>query len=72
MRIFGIVLVALGLVLLVIPSLTFTKKEKVLDIGPIEAVVEKRESLPISPLLGISSVAAGAALIIAAVITKKG
>lgn len=71
MKAFGIVLIVLGIFLLVLPSLTFTKKEKVLDIGPIEAVAEKKESFPISPLLGICSIAAGTAIVVAAVVTKK-
>ena len=44
MRIVGIVLICIGLLTLALPYITFTKQEKVLDIGPIEAVAEKKET----------------------------
>lgn len=71
MKIFGIILIALGILAFVVPSISFTMKKKVLDIGPIEAVAKKRETLPLSPLLGVTSVAAGAAIVVAAVLTNK-
>ena len=71
MKILGIILIVIGIIALVIPSLTFTRKEKVLDIGPIEAVTEKRENLPLSPLLGVASMAVGGALVVASIVTKK-
>jgi hypothetical protein len=43
MRILGIIVICIGLLTLVLPYVTFTKKEKVLDIGPVEAVAETRE-----------------------------
>ena len=45
MRILGIILIVIGLLTLALPYLTFTKKEKVLDIGPIEAVAETKETI---------------------------
>ncbi|MBC7829332.1 MAG: hypothetical protein H7122_16405 [Chitinophagaceae bacterium] len=36
MRTFAIVLIVIGILMLIIPSINFTKKEKVVDIGPIE------------------------------------
>lgn len=71
MRIFGIILVVVGILAFIVPNISFTRKEKVLDIGPIEAVTEKRESFPVSPLLGVTALAAGAAMIVASVITGK-
>lgn len=71
MKILGIILIVIGLLAFVIPSITFTRKEKILDIGPIEAVAEKKESLPLSPLLGVSALAVGGGLIVAAYVTKK-
>jgi len=71
MKILGIILIVIGLLAFVIPSITFTRKEKILDIGPIEAVAEKKESLPLSPLLGVSALAVGGALVVAAFVTKK-
>ena len=36
MRTFGIVLIIVGILMLIVPSINFTRKEKVVDIGPIE------------------------------------
>ncbi|HEY5813029.1 MAG TPA: hypothetical protein VIT23_10310 [Terrimicrobiaceae bacterium] len=66
MRIIGIILICLGLFTLALPYVTFTKKEKVLDIGPIEAVAEKKESFPVSPVIGVVLLIAGTGIVIAA------
>jgi hypothetical protein len=52
MRIIGIVLICLGLLTLALPYVTFTKQEKVIDIGPLEAIAEKKERIPVSPIAG--------------------
>jgi hypothetical protein len=65
MRILGIILIVAGVIAFALPYVTFTKKEKVLDIGPIEAVAEKKESVPVSPIVGGVLLLAGAGLVIA-------
>ena len=60
----GIVLVVLGVVALVYGRITYTREEKVLDIGPIEATAERRETIPLSPVLGGLSLVGGIVLII--------
>jgi hypothetical protein len=70
MRIIGILLISIGLLTLALPYLTFTKREKVLDIGPVEAVAETRERIPISPVLGAVIFVAGAGIVIASMIRK--
>lgn len=52
MRIIGIVLICIGLLTLALPYITFTEQEKVIDIGPLEAVAEKKERIPVSPIIG--------------------
>lgn len=71
MKIFGIILIVIGILAFVIPSISFTQKEKVVDLGPIEIMADKEKSLPIPSLLGVSAIAAGAAMVVAAVVTKK-
>ncbi len=71
MRIVGIILIAIGLLTLALPYLTFTKREKVFDIGPVEAVAEKKERIPVSPIIGGIVLVAGAGIVIAS-IAKKG
>ncbi|HEY8387065.1 MAG TPA: hypothetical protein VIK74_00595 [Parasegetibacter sp.] len=45
MRILGIILIIAGILLFVFRSVSFTKKEKVLDVGPIEVSKEKNEQI---------------------------
>jgi len=71
MRIFGITLIVIGILAFALPYFTFTKREKVLDIGPIEAVTESKESIPVSPIVGIVIVAAGAILVASSVVKDR-
>jgi len=48
----GIALILLGIVGLSYNRITYTSKEKILDIGPIQATTEKEKSIPLPPLLG--------------------
>jgi hypothetical protein len=65
MRVFGVVLIVLGVLALVYGGITYTKREKVLDLGPVEASVDKKERIPLSPIAGGIAVAAGLALVFA-------
>ena len=64
MRILGIALIVIGLVALAFGGISWTKREKVIDLGPIHAETEKRETLPLPPIFGGVAVAAGIALIV--------
>jgi len=63
MRILGIALIVLGAVALIYGGVSYTKREKVIDVGPIEATVESKERVPLSPLAGGLAVVAGIALL---------
>jgi len=65
MRILGIILIVLGLVGLLYGGITYTRKEKVVDIGPFEATTERRETIPLPPLVGALLFAGGIGLMIA-------
>ncbi len=60
----GIALIIFGIVSLVYQGITYTKKEKVLDVGPLEATAEKTKTIPIHPVIGGLSLAGGVALVI--------
>jgi hypothetical protein len=61
----GILLIVLGLGAFVYRGFTYTTKEKVLDLGPIEASKEEQHSVPIPPLVAGLAVASGIVLVIA-------
>lgn len=60
----GIILIVLAVLAFSYQGITYTKREKVLDIGPIQATAEKRESIPIPPLLAGAALIGGIALIL--------
>ena len=64
MKIAGIVLIVIGIIALAYGGITYTTREKVLDIGPIEATAERQKTLPLPPLLGGLALAGGVALLI--------
>lgn len=61
--IIGILLIILGVAGLAFGGLSFTHKEKVLDLGPIEASADKKESLPVPPVLGALAIVGGIVLV---------
>ena len=65
MRIVGIVLIVIGLVSLALGGISYTTKEKVVDLGPIEATAERHKTIPLPPLLGGLALAGGVVLLIA-------
>jgi drug/metabolite transporter (DMT)-like permease len=61
----GILLIVLGVVGLALGGFSFTQKEKVLDVGPIEATAEDKETVPIPPLLAGLALVGGVVLVVA-------
>jgi len=53
----------LGIVALSYERITYTTKEKVIDIGPIHATAEREKSIPLPPLLGGLALVAGIGLV---------
>ena len=58
MKLIGVVLIVFGIVALVLGGIRYTTREKVLDIGPIEATAERHREIPLSPIVGIASLSA--------------
>jgi hypothetical protein len=65
MTIVGVILIIFGVLVLASEGITYTKTEKVLDIGPIEATAEREKNIPIHPLAGGAALAAGVILMVA-------
>ena len=63
-KLIGVLLIVFGLAALAVGGFTYTKREKVLDIGPLQATTEKHETVPLSPMLGVTAVVAGIALVV--------
>ena len=63
-RTLGIILIALGLVGLVWGGVTYTTKEKIIDLGPIQASRDKTHSIPLPPLAGAAALIGGVVLLV--------
>jgi uncharacterized membrane protein YidH (DUF202 family) len=59
----GVVLIILGIVALAYQGITYTTREKIIDLGPLKASVEKKKTIPLPPVLGGLAVAAGVFLV---------
>jgi hypothetical protein len=60
----GILLVVLGALILAYQGITYTRHQKILDIGPFHATRDTQEHVPLSPILGGLALVAGIALLL--------
>jgi len=63
-RVLGIALIILGVVAFAYQGITYTTQEKVLDIGPLKATVEKEKTIPLPPLVGGAALIGGIVLLL--------
>jgi hypothetical protein len=60
----AIVLIAIGVVSLAYQGITYTTREKILDLGPIKATADKEKTIPLPPILGGLALAGGVVLLV--------
>jgi ABC-type Fe3+ transport system permease subunit len=66
LAILGVVLIVAGIAGLIVPAITVTERDTVLDIGPVEIQKEDRHTLPIPAIAAVIAIVAGLALVISA------
>ncbi len=59
----GVLLVVLGIAALAVRGFSYTTKEKVLDLGPIQATADKEHDVYIYPAAGIAAIVIGGVLV---------
>ena len=59
----GIALIVLGILAFAYKGITYTSREKVIDIGPLHATADTQKTIPISPLLGGLALVGGIILV---------
>jgi hypothetical protein len=64
-KLLGMILIALGLVGLVWGGITYTTREKLVDIGPIHATREQTHNIPLPPIAGAAALIGGVVLLVA-------
>lgn len=60
----GIILIIIGAAMLIWTGISFTKKEKVVDIGPLQVSVDKKQTIGWPPYLGTILLVGGIVLVI--------
>jgi len=60
----AIVLIAIGVVSLAYQGITYTTREKIVDLGPIKATADKERTIPLPPILGGLALAGGVVLLV--------
>ena len=60
----GIVLIVIEKKKIAYGGITYTKREKVLNLGPIQATAEKQKTIPFPPVLGGICLVGGIVLVI--------
>ena len=70
MKLIGVLLIVFGVIALAVGSIRYTTREKVLDIGPLQATTEKDHLIPLSPIVGLASLAGGIVLVVTSARTR--
>jgi len=52
MKIFGLVLVVLGILALLYGGISYNRQRTVLDVGPFKATATEQRNVPLSPIVG--------------------
>jgi len=62
----GIALIVLGAIALAYQGITYTTREKVVDLGPLKITAQKEKTIPLPPILGGLALAGGIVLVVVA------
>jgi uncharacterized membrane protein len=65
----GVALILLGIVAFAYQGISYTSREKIIDVGPLQASVDTKKTIPLSPLLGGLVLVGGIVLVVVG--TKK-
>ena len=60
----GVVLILLGAAALVWQKVSYTQRETVVEVGPVNITAETKKTIPLPPILGGVAMAGGVVLII--------
>ena len=66
----GIVLIVIGIIAFAYQGITYTTREKVVDLGPIQVSADKTKTLPLPPIVGGIALVGGIILLVLG--NKKG
>lgn len=60
----GIILIVVGIVAFAYQGITYTTREKVVDLGPIQVTADKTKTFPLPPIVGGIALVGGIVLLV--------
>ena len=60
----AIILIAIGIVAFTYQGITYTTREKVVDLGPIQMTADKTKTIPLPPILGAIALVGGIVVLV--------
>jgi len=66
----GIILIVVGIIAFAYQGITYTTREKVVDLGPIQVSADKTRTFPLPPIVGAVALVGGIVLLVIG--SKKG
>jgi hypothetical protein len=60
----GIILIVIGITAFAYQGITYTTREKVVDIGPIQITADKTKTIPLPPIVGGIALVGGIVLLV--------
>jgi uncharacterized membrane protein HdeD (DUF308 family) len=60
----GIILIAVGIMAFAYQGITYTTREKVVDVGPLHMTAERTRTIPLTPIVGALALVGGIALLV--------
>jgi hypothetical protein len=60
----GLILIVIGIAALAYQGITYTTREKVVDLGPIQVTADKTKTLPLPPIVGGIALVGGIVLLV--------
>jgi hypothetical protein len=61
-RLLAIALIAIGIIAFAYQGISYTSRDKVVDLGPLHVTAERSHTLPLPPIVGALALAGGLAL----------
>ena len=60
----GIILIVVGIIAFAYQGITYTTREKVIDLGPLQVTADKTRTLPLTPIVGGIALVGGIVLLV--------
>jgi hypothetical protein len=60
----GGILIAFGIIALAYQGITYTTREKAIDLGPLQVTRERTERIPLPPVLGALALVGGVVVLV--------